>query len=147
MSEFEDIDGTDGPEVLKSLASCRVPWDKDVTYFFADLEMHMELLTIKSAWYKRIVLANNLPDTVKPEVRHLLKKTKTQAGSTIYKELKTKIIELFGRKEEELFEEACQLILKNKPSALVKELAERLCDCDPPLHGCCSSRTVSALWR
>ena len=114
-------------------------------YFFSELEMHMELLTIKSQWYKRIVLANNLPPTVKEEFRALLKKTKAAAGETIYKDIKTKMLELFGRKEESLFEEASQLVMTSKPSALAKQLAELLCDCDPPLEGCCSSRSVAAL--
>ena len=95
MSEFEDINGEDGPEVLKSLASCTVKWDKDVEWFLSDLEMRMELLSIKTQWYKRIVLANNLPDHVKPELKYLLKKNKTAAGATIYKDLKMKVIELF----------------------------------------------------
>ena len=61
-TEFEDIDLPDGPEVLKTLASCSVKWDKDVEWFFLDLEMRMELLSITSQWYKRIVLVNNLPE-------------------------------------------------------------------------------------
>ena len=31
---------------------------------------------------------------------------------------------------EEYFEEACQLVMTSKPSALAKEIVERLCYCD-----------------
>ena len=147
MVEFEDIDTADGPEVLKTLASCQVKWDKDVEYFFSDLEMRMELLTITSQWYKRIVLVNNLPEHVKAQLRTLLKKNKAAAGSTIYKDIKTKVRELFAKKEESLFDEAFDLVMTSTPSAFAKELVERLCECDPPLENCCQARTVAALWR
>ena len=144
--EFEDVNEADGPEVLNKLANITVPWDKDVNYFFFDLEMRMELVAIRSQWYKRIVLANNLPPQVRPELKSLLKKNKAQAGNTIYRDLKYKVIELFGPREEEAFEAASQLIMTGKPSAFAKELVDHLCKCDPPLQ-CCAAPTVSALWR
>ena len=58
--------------------------------------MKMELLAIKSQWYKRIVLSNNLPELVKQEVKSILKKNKAQAGPTVYKDLKYKVLELFA---------------------------------------------------
>ena len=66
----------------------------------------MELVSITSQWYKRIVLQNNLPEKVLAEVKHLLKKNKASAGATAYKDLKLKVMELFAKKEETLFEEA-----------------------------------------
>ena len=60
MPDFEDVNEADGPEVLKTLASITAKWDRDVDYFLSDLEMKMELNSVKSQWYKRIVLANNL---------------------------------------------------------------------------------------
>ena len=41
----------------------------------------MEMLSIKSQWYKRIVLANNLPEGVRDEVKELLKQTQAEAGN------------------------------------------------------------------
>ena len=34
MGDFEDIDGTDGPEVLNKLSAVKIPWDDDIKYFF-----------------------------------------------------------------------------------------------------------------
>ena len=39
-----------------------------------------------------------------------MKKTKAQAGATVYKDLKTKLIELFAPKEEEAYEVASLLM-------------------------------------
>ena len=145
-TEFEDINQVDGDDVLPKLATVKVTWSSDVEFFFFDLEMKMELLAIKSQWYKRICLANNLPPKVQAEVKSILKKTKAAAGATVYKDLKLKVLELFAKKEEDYYEEAAQLVLVSKPSTLAKELTERLCTCDTPLS-CCASRTVAAMWR
>ena len=65
----------------------------------------------------------------------------------MYKELKLKIIQLFGPVEEEAFERAAALVLTSKPSALAKKITELLCTCDKPLENCCAAATVSALWK
>ena len=146
MTDFHDIDGTDAPEIVAKLSTVKVTWDKDVEYYFLELENAMELLTIKNQWHKRVVLANNLPGEIKAELKETLKKTKSAAPPKVYKVLKFKIIALFGPKENEAFEKASQLILKQKPSALAKELIELLCDCEDPLKECCAAKTVTALW-
>ena len=150
MADFEDVNEADPPEVMGKLASVKVPWDrKDVGWWFSELEMQMTLINIKSQWIKRVILSNNLPDNVKQEVKSELRKTKSQAATNIYKILKTKVLNLFGPKEGERFEEAAQLNLAafKKPSALAKRMTELLCECDTPLEACCSAETVSALWR
>merc|ERR1711951_183746 len=101
MAEFEDVNETDGPEVMSKLASIKVPWTpKDIRYWFFELELQMTLVNIQSQWLKRVVLANNLPDAVRGEVKELLKQTKAEAGTTIYKELKTEIIALYKPKDD-----------------------------------------------
>ena len=96
-----------------------------------------------------MILSNNLTDEVKAEVKDTLKKPKSQAPPLVYKVLKKKILDLFGPKEGQRFEEAAQLVLTSKPSALAKRITELLCECnkDNPLEGCCQVETVSALWR
>merc|ERR1711923_191241 len=54
---------------------------------------------------------------------------------------------LFGPKEEESYEKALLMGLTTKPSALLKNLADELCDCSKKLEKCCSAKTVSAMWR
>merc|ERR1711951_214979 len=54
---------------------------------------------------------------------------------------------LFGPREEESYEKALQMGLTSKPSALLKNLADELCDCSKKLEKCCSAKTVSAMWK
>ena len=114
-------------------------------YWFFELELQMTLINIQSAWLKRVVLANNLPTEVSAEVKEFLKQTKAETGETIYKDLKAEILSLFAAKEEDAFEKASQMLLKSKPSALAKELAQQLCNCKKKLHECCAAKTVLAL--
>ena len=54
----------------------------------------------------------------------------------------------FKKKEEDDYIRATQLVLTNqKPSALCKELAEHLCECEKTLDGCCAAKTVLAMWK
>ena len=149
MTDFDDIDENDAADAVGKLASIKVPWNTDVEYFFFELENQMELVQLKSQWLKRVVLANNLPEQVKDELKATLKKTKSTAPAKVYKVLKTKIFALFGPKEGDKYEKALQLQLTGKPSALAKQLAELLCKCDPPLSSddCCALDTVAAMWR
>ena len=74
MSDFDTLDAAEAPDTLGKIAAIKVPWDKkDVAYWFTQLEMQMELYAVKSQWVKRILLANNLPDNVRAEVKELLK--------------------------------------------------------------------------
>ena len=146
-TEFEDVNGADPPESLGKLGSIKVPWDRDVKYWFSELECQMDIIQVKSQWIKRTVLSNNLPSLVKAELKELLKKTKANAPADIYKQIKVKTIELFAPREEDAFERAAALEMTAKPSALAKAITEILCECDPPLTGCCQAKTVAALWK
>ena len=97
-----------------------------------------------------------LPHTVKAEVKDLLLVTKTQNtaainaeddGVGIYKKLKKRLLELFGPQKEEAFEEASQLVLTRKPSALAKRIMVLICRDNPPLKNCHCDTTVLALWK
>ena len=97
MSDFDTINTPDDNAVLAKLASVKVTWHQDdIHYWFFEIELQMTLINIKSQWLKRVVLANNLPQNVRGEVKELLKQTKAEAGGTIYKELKAEIVALFG---------------------------------------------------
>merc|ERR1712219_79991 len=148
--DFEDLDQPEAAETMAKLASVKIPWDSsDVEGWFMEIEMQMELLNIKSQWVKRIIIGNNLPELIKVEVKDLLKVPKsklTQENKLIYKVLKQKILKLFGKRQGEKYEEACQLVLTGKPSALAKALIELLCSCNPPLQ-CCAVETVAAMWK
>ena len=146
--DFDAKNGTDDPSVLAKLANIKATWmEQDVKYWFQEIEMQMEIYNIQSQWLKRVILANNLPEEVKAELKDILRKPKSQAPTLVYKELKLKIIQLFGPVEEEAFERAAALVLTSKPSALAKKITELLCTCDKPLENCCAAATVSALWK
>ena len=106
----------------------------------------MEIYNVRSQWLKGVVLANNLPPLIKAEVKETLRKPRAQAGPTIYKDLKAKVMKLFGKKEGERYEKASQMLLTGKPSKLAKEITELLCTCDPPLQ-CCQAETVAGMWK
>merc|ERR1711989_137260 len=108
-TNFDEINQTDGPDAVGKLASVKVPWNKDVEYFFFELENQMELIALKSQWLKRVVLANNLPEDVKNELKATLKKPKSAAPDKVYKKLKDKVFDLFGPKEGDKYEKALQL--------------------------------------
>ena len=74
MADFEDIDQPEAQETLGKLSAIKVPWNRsDVRYWFFEIENQMELINIQSQWVKRCILANNLPEIVKDEVKELLK--------------------------------------------------------------------------
>ena len=148
MVEFEDENGTDGDKALNKVDSVKVKWDPDdLKFFFSEIEDAMELIQIKSQWLKRQVLARALDPLIKAEVKDLLIKKKADAGNDIYKQLKYRLLELFGPKQEDAYEEAANLVLTGKPSALAKRIMVLICDKKKPLEGCCCAKVVSALWK
>ena len=160
MVDYDMQDEADGQDVMNKLGSVKVAWDKeDVRWWFTELENQMTLINIRSQWVKRVIVSNNLPEDVKAQVKDILKKPKSQAPTTVYKVIKTKVLNLFGPKEGENFEKAFALELTTTPSALAKRLVELLCQCEEPLGmtinqagdvtsgDCCQAETISALWR
>ena len=143
MSDFEDIDGEDGAKALDKIDSVKVKWDPDDLKFF-----FLDLIQVKSQWLKRQVLSRALDPLVKAEVKDLLIKKGSEAGGDIYKQLKLRLLELFGPKTEDDYEEAVAMLLMGKSSALAKKLMVKLCDKTPkPLEGCCRYKTITALWK
>ena len=56
-------------------------------------------------------------------------------------------LELFGPKQEDAYEEAANLVLTGKPSALAKRIMVLICDKKKPLEGCCCAKVVLGLWK
>ena len=147
-TEVDVEDGVDGTNALNKVESIKLEWDKDdVRFWFNELESKFELIQIKSQWTKRHVLANLLPPLQKKEVKDLLMKSKAAAGTNIYKQLKTRLLEHFGPRVEDAFEEAAALVLVGKPSALAQRIITLLCKSAKPLENCCCEGTVMALWK
>ena len=146
--DFEDENGTDGAKALEKVDSVKVTWDKDdLKFFFVEIEDAMELVQIKSQWLKKQVLSRALPPAVKSEVKDILIQRKSEAGTDIYKRLKLWLMELFGPRESDAYDEAASLVLTGKPSALCKRMIVLLCESKKPLEGCCCAKTIAALWK
>ena len=77
----------------------------------------------------------------------ILSKPKSKAGDQPYFTLKTRLLELYGPKETEVYDRAVALTLTGKPSQLAVKIIGLLCENEPPLTGCCCHKTVSGLWR
>merc|ERR1711923_624841 len=104
---FEDENGIDGDKALDKVDSVKVKWDEaDLKFFFTELEDAMEMIQVRSQWLKRQVLSRALDPQVKAEVKDLLVKKKSEAGNDIYKVLKNRLLELFGPRKEDAYEEA-----------------------------------------
>ena len=53
------------------------------------------------------------------------------------------MLALFAPKQEDSYRKATQMLLTSKPSALVKSLADELCDCQKKLENCCAAKRTS----
>ena len=147
MTAFEDENGEDAKDAMAKLQGLKLDFDaSDVIFWFSQIEMHMATAGTKKQWSKRLILQRHLPQYVWDETKDLLRKTEPQAGDSTYKDLKTRVIRLFGPKEDELFEKAAALTMTSKPSALAKKLSDLLCKCAKPLSGdCCTAVNVAGM--
>ena len=106
--------------------------------------MQMEICGIKSQWIKRIVLQRLLPKKVAMNVKGLLSKSKTEAGNSIYKDIKDRILQILGPKEQDMYRKATSLVMVDSPSQLARAMVNLLCKCGPntPLNGCCGEAII-----
>ena len=56
-------------------------------------------------------------------------------------------MELYGPKQEELFQKAMDLVLTTTPSALLKKMTDLICTKRPCMTDCCCQGMISGLWR
>ena len=130
--------GTDGEKAIDKLNTVVCPFDKtDIDYWFTELEMQLALINVKSQWLKRLAIQRFLPVEIRHEVKDLFKLQKTEAGTDIYKKIKTELTELFGAKPEDCYTRAKNRVMSGKPSQLGKSLMGDLCKKSKKLDGCC----------
>ena len=80
--DFDVEDGVDGEKAQDHARSIKVNFNQaDIRFWFSQIEDEMSMATIKSQWLKRSVLARNLPDKQKEDVKAYLTLPKTQAGA------------------------------------------------------------------
>ena len=148
MDDFETENGTDGQKALEKMGSVKCDFSKeDIEFWFTELESQLEVIEVKSQWTKRIALQRFLPAEIKQEIKTLLKIQKANAGTDIYKRIKTELINLFGDKPEDAYTRARNRVMTGKPSQLGKALVDDICVCDVKLSSVCCARVIWGMYR
>ena len=148
MEDFETENGTDGQKALEKMGSVKCDFSKeDIEFWFTELESQLEVIEVKSQWTKRIALQRFLPAEIKQEIKTLLKIQKANAGTDIYKRIKTELINLFGDKPEDAYTRARNRVMTGKPSQLGKALVDDICVCDVKLSSVCCARVIWGMYR
>ena len=144
---FEDENGVDDEDWYKK--KVEVKWDqKDLLFFFSQLEDAMSFAGIKKQYTKRRILVTNLPKKQVDDLKGLLRLNEANAGDTPYKTAKNRLMEIYGPKEEDAYGKATNLVLTDLPSQLAKQIADQMCSCQPPLPAeCCAVKAVAGIWR
>ena len=123
----EDLEGALA-NAIRSLSNFQFKYD-DIHFYFTQVEIKMASAGVKKQWTKFSVLTSIIPEQVQNQVKTLLRKGEeayTQNDS--YKQLKDKIIKIFGPAEDAGFNRAMSRVLTTTPSALARELIDDLCD-------------------
>ena len=148
MADFETENGTDGEKALDKLGSVKCEFSKDdIEFWFTELETQLEIIEVKSQWTKRIALQRFLPAEIKQEVKSLLVIQKANAGTTIYKRIKTELLDLFGAKPEDAYMRAKNRVMTGKPSQLGNALIADLCTCATKLQSGCCAKIIWGMYR
>ena len=149
MAVFEDENGTDNDGALGSALRSleRLEWDdNDVQWFFNRCETRMGAAGVKKNYTKFQVLSEILPKKVQDQVKPLLRKSEADfTNKDGYKQLKNKVLQIFGQRPEASMDRALARVLTGKPSELARALVDDMCkkelDCQ-----CCPAN-VLAMWR
>ena len=81
MVNFQDEDATEDSDVMTKSQSIKLEFDhSDVEFWLTQIEMHMATAGIKRQWTKRLVLDMNLPQSVKAQMKDILRKDKDEVG-------------------------------------------------------------------
>ena len=144
---FEDENGADATDVFSKLSHIKVAYmANDLPYWFRMLEQKMRFAQVKAQYTKLQVLTDQLPSQVLEELKPILS-AQDEESATCYKEVKTRILELFGPKEQEDYAKATQLLLSSTPSQLARRIIALICEHKvKPLETCCCKKTVAGIW-
>ena len=87
--DFDAENGDDGAKAQEHARSVKVEFEAaDIRFWFSQLEAEMTMATVNSQWLKKTILQRNLPNKQKEDVKELLTLPKTQAGNSIYLDIK-----------------------------------------------------------
>ena len=149
MAIFEDIDGTDDDNALSKALNQLAKFEFDVTdieFTFNQIEIKMTTAGVKKNFTKFQVLSSIIPKKIQDQVKPLLRKSEASfTNKDAYKQLKHKILTIFGSTCEANFDRALQRTLTGTPSELARALVDDICKKE--LNGCCCRGAVASLWK
>ena len=102
LKPFQDANFPDDDDAWKKEVKIKYN-PNDVKYWFNAVEAAMKNYGINSQWSKKNAILPLLPDTVTEECMSILRLDETEAGDSIYKDLKEEILSLYGPKDEDAF--------------------------------------------
>ena len=143
--DAEDVD--DGAKAQEHARSVKVDFDAaDIRFWFSQLEAEMTMATVNSQWLKKTILQRNLPNKQKEDVKELLTLPKTQAGASIYLDIKTELIRIYAPKPQDAYQKALTRAMVGLPSQLGQQIINDICKKPKKLQGCCCDQAALAIW-
>ena len=127
-------------------------WKKELklkfdAHWFNDIEADMKKYGINRQWDKKNAIKSVLPEDVIEELKPLLRLTEAEAGDTIYKDVKTELLSIYGPKQTDAFRKAMALRLTGRPSALGKQLIHLICPGSKPMDSCHCANMIFGFWE
>ena len=146
--KYDETTGTDADDLFQKVGNIKLAWpdDDDIQFWIQQLETKMRFAGVKSQFLKLQVITNVLPAKCMPPIKSMLKVMDDEADETCYKRVKTRLLECFGKKEEEEVKLAYQMVLTTTPSQLARDILDKVCDGNPQLQGCHCAKTVTWMW-
>ena len=97
--EYDTANTRDGDKAQELARSIKVEFEpNDVKFWFAQLEGELLMASVGSQWLKKTVLQRNLLNKQKEDLKSYLTLTQTEAGNTIYRDIKQELIRLYAPK-------------------------------------------------
>ena len=147
MANFDTEDKEDGDKAAEQARQIKVEFSAtDVKFWFSQLEDEMLLAGIGKQWLKKTVLQRNLPVKQKEDVKTLLTKQQTDAGSHIYLDIKNELIRIYAPKPEDSYIKALGRSMVGLPSQLGYQVIDDICTKSTKLSGCCCAGAAKAIW-
>ena len=146
--KYDETTGKDAEDLFQKVGNIKLAWpdDDDIEFWIQQLETKMRFAGVKSQFLKLQVITNVLPAKCMPPIKSMLKVMDDEADETCYKRVKTRLLECFGKKEEEEVKLAYQMVLTTTPSQLARDILDKVCDGNPQLQGCHCAKTVTWMW-
>ena len=137
MTNYDEANGEDAKDVHTRLYQLKSQYKfnkADLRFWFTQFEARLSDCGVQKQWTKRTQLILQLTEEAIDEVKEILELKEDQAGTTPYKDLKDALMELYGPKQEELFQKALDMLMTTTPSALLKKLTDLICKKRPCLR-------------